>query len=194
MEAVEEDRRQSKIAGINKIAQKTLDSANDVVGIISSINSLANDKEIKRIKAKQAAGEKLSRAEEKRLIRDEKNKRKIALAEIAIDTAKGVAAAVASGAALPFPLNIPAIISGVGAVLANAATAAKIINEPLPDFGGGATGGATDSIQETNTAPVINPVTEGSTFLNEPTQVVVTEQDITNAQTSVNVIEQEATF
>jgi hypothetical protein len=31
-------------------------------------------------------------------------------------------------------------------------------------------------------------------LLNEPTKVVVTEQDITSAQSSVSVIEQEATF
>ena len=195
MADLDEERRQSKIANIEAIAQKTLNSAKDVVGIIGSINSLANDKEIKRIKAKQSAGEKLSRAEEKRLIRDEKNKRKIALAEIAIDTAKGVAAAVASGASMPFPANIPAIIAGVAAVLANAATAAKIINEPLPDFGGGG-GGSSEAggVSATDSAPTINPVQEGSTLLNEPTKVTVTEQDITNAQTSVSVIEQEATF
>lgn len=191
---LDEERNQARLNKIQESAGKTLDSAQSVVDIVGSINSLANDKEIKRIKAKQSAGEKLSRAEERRLIKDEKNKRKIALAEIAIDTAKGVAAAVASGAALPFPANIPAIISGVAAVLANAATAAGIINEPLPDFGGSGGASATDSIGETNTAPTINPVSEGSTLLNEPTKVVVTEQDITNAQSSVSVIEQEATF
>lgn len=194
MAELDEERRQAKIAKIKKIADETLDSAQSVVDIVGSINSLANDKEIKRIKDKQAAGERLSKAEEKRLIKAEKNKRKIALAEIAIDTARAIAGAVASGASVGFPANIPAIIAGVASVLANAATAASIIGEPLPDVSSGGGSTSAGEIQETNTAPTINPVSEGSTLLNEPTKVVVTEQDITSAQNSVSVIEQEATF
>jgi hypothetical protein len=194
MAKIQEEERQARIAKIKEIADATLDSAQSVVDIVGSINSLANDKEIKRIQDKQAAGEKLTKAEEKRLIKAEKTKRKIALAEIAIDTARAIAGAVASGASVGFPANIPAIIAGVASVLANVATAANIIGEPLPDVSSGGGSTSAGEIQETNTAPTINPVSEGSTLLNEPTKVVVTEQDITNAQTSVSVIEQEATF
>lgn len=194
MAKIQEEERQARIAKIKEIADATLDSAQSVVDIVGSINSLANDKEIKRIQDKQAAGEKLTKAEEKRLIKAEKTKRKIALAEIAIDTARAIAGAVASGASVGFPANIPAIIAGVASVLANVATAAGIIGEPLPDVSSGGGSTSASEIQETETAPTINPVSEGSTLLNEPTKVVVTEQDITNAQTSVSVIEQEATF
>lgn len=188
-----EEERQTKIANQKKIADETINTAESTIKAIEAINSLTNQKELDRIKAKQEAGERLSKSEQKRLIKEEKVKRAFAVAQIAIDTSRAVSAAVASGAAVPFPFNIPAIVSGVAAVLTNVASAAKILNAPLPSFGGGGESSVAN-IQETESAPQLNPVTEGSTLLNQPTKVVVLEQDISNAQSSVNVIEQEATF
>jgi len=94
---------------------------------------------------------------------------------------------------VPIPGNIPAIISGVGAVLANVASANKILSEPLPTFDDPTSSGG--ALEETGEqAPDINAINQGSTFLNEPSQVYVVESDITNTQNSVNVIEQQATI
>jgi len=189
-----EEERLAKIENQKKIADETINTAESTIKAIEAINSLSNQKELNRIKKKQEAGEKLTKAEEKRLIKEEKTKRAFAVAQIAIDTARAISSAVASGAAIPFPGNIPAIVAGVAAVLTNVASASKILGESLPTFGGGGGADASGGVQETQQAPQLNPITEGSTLLNQPTKVVVLEQDITSAQSSVNVIEQEATF
>ncbi len=195
-----EEQRASDIAkqeAIQAQADQVIESAKDVLNIVGTIQELGNRKEINRIKEKQKAGEKLSRAEKKRLINDEKQKRAIAVAEIAIDTARAIAKAVASGAGVPFPGNIPAIISGVGAVLANVASATKVLNAPLPSFDSATAGTGAEDLGGNNsqTAPSINTNQNGSTILNEPpTQVYVLESDITSTQNNVNVIEQQATI
>lgn len=187
---VEKDARQEQ-------ADQLVASAQEVISIVSNIQSLANSKELNRIKEKQKAGEQLSKAEIKRLVNDEKQKRAIAVAEIAIQTAVGIAKAVSAGAGLLFPANIPAIISGVGAVLAGVASASKILNAPLPSFDSPSVGGGSDSLGAGagQSAPNIQGNANGSTILNEPpTQVVVLESDITSVQNNVSVIEQQATI
>jgi len=52
----------------------------------------------------------------------------LALAEIAYNTGKALAAGIASAAAQPFPANIAAIATTVGTILANIAQATKIVN------------------------------------------------------------------
>ncbi len=192
-----EEERLANIARAKAKADQVIESAQDVLNIVGTLQELGNKKEINRIKEKQKAGEKLSRAEKKRLINDEKQKRAIAVAEIAIDTARAIAKAVASGAGVPFPANIPAIISGVGAVLANVASATKVLNAPLPSFDSATAGTGAEDLGGNNsqTAPSINTNQNGSTILNEPpTQVYVLESDITSTQNNVNVIEQQATI
>jgi hypothetical protein len=192
-----EEERLARIARAKEQADQVIESAQDVLNIVGTIQELGNKKEINRIKEKQKAGEKLSRAEKKRLINDEKQKRAIAVAEIAIDTARAIAKAVASGAGVPFPANIPAIISGVGAVLANVASASKILSAPLPSFDSSSGSDVADSLggDSSQDAPSINTNRNGSTILNEPpTQVVVLESDITSTQNNVSVIEQQATI
>lgn len=178
-------------------ADQLVASAQEVISIISDIQSIANSAELKRIKEKQKAGEKLSKAEIKRLVNDEKQKRALAVAEIAIQTAVGIAKAVSAGAGLLFPANIPAIISGVAAVMSGVASATKILSAPLPTFDSPSAGGGGGGLDNggVENAPSINPNQSGSTLLNqEPTQVFVVESDITNTQSDVNVIVEEATI
>lgn len=52
----------------------------------------------------------------------------LALAQIAFNTASAITSAVAAGAGLVFPANLPAIATGVTAVLTNFAAARKILN------------------------------------------------------------------
>ena len=196
-----DDERQAKLdeerQARQEQAEQVIASAQEVVSIVGDLQSIANSAELKRIKDKQSAGEKLSRAEMKRLVNDEKQKRALAVAEIAIQTAVGIAKAVAAGAGLVFPANIPAIISGVGAVLSGVASATKVLNAPLPSFDSPTSGDVAGGLggDSAQNAPNLNPNENGSTVLNqEPTQVFVVESDITNTQNAVNVIVEEATI
>ena len=58
---------------------------------------------------------------------------------------------------------------------------------------GGGTGGGTDT-GGTDTVPDLDPLGFGSTLLNQPNKVYVTETDITATQGKVSVIEASATF
>ena len=191
-EALKEANKQ-KLDSTMSYVNGSLDSAQDLVNIAESLNSAFHSREVQRIKDKQKNGEKLTASEQKRLDKEAKMQRAFAIAQLAIDTAKGIAGAVSSGASQPYPLNIIAIVTGVAAVLANLAAASKALKAPLPSVGGGGIeSAASDQEQQTN-APVINEFETGSSLLNAPQQVVVVE-DINNGQQSVQAIESVATF
>lgn len=197
-EALDKETFETRIAQQKELADKTIESANELISIVESINSIANDKEIARIKKKQEAGEKLTKKEIKRLENQQKIEKAIAIAKVATDTAKGISAAVAAGAGLPFPANIPAIISGVSAVLAGVAQASKIINAPAVDTSSvsqtSASGGL-DTQGVSADAPNTDIFNTGSTLLNAPpTKVYVLEQDISDSQGNVAAIKQQATY
>lgn len=177
--------------------QQAFDNAEKVIGIAENLNTLLSSKELKRIAAKQKAGEALTKKEIQQLKNEEKRQKAFALAQIASDTARGISGAVAAGAGLPFPANIPAILAGISAVLAGAVQAQTVLGESSSiDFGtaSGGAGGVDLSTEETG-QPNIRQIESGSTLLNqEPTQVYVVESDITNTQNSVNAIVQQATF
>jgi hypothetical protein len=91
---IEEKYRQEKEAKDKELREQqvaaTIESAEHLISIVESINSIANDKEIARIKKKQEAGEKLTNSEIKRLQRQQKIEKAVAIAQIAIDTAKAI--------------------------------------------------------------------------------------------------------
>lgn len=73
----------------------------------------------------------------------------LALAEVAVQTGVAVAKGIASASAVPFPGNIPAILSTIATVLANSATATSIIKSAKFATGGYVSGpgdGTSDSI------------------------------------------------
>jgi len=125
------------------------------------------------------------------------NKR-LQIAQAIIQTYQGANAIFASAAANPATVLFPAqpfIAAGIAIAngLANVATISKQQfqssspgggGNKAPDFSGG--GGA---------APQLSPVTNTSTIVPQgPTQVFVTETDITNTQNQVNVIQGQATL
>ena len=65
----------------------------------------------------------------------------LALLEIATNTAMGIAGAVKAGAGVPFPANLPAIASGIGAVLAGMAGAKSALAQAPAFAMGGIVGG-----------------------------------------------------
>jgi hypothetical protein len=112
-----------------------------------------------------------------------------ALAQIAIDTAKGISGAVAQAQAVPFPANIGAIAIGVSTVLANIARAKQILGES------GNTASAPEAANVPQLFTVNNQSLRNAGIPNVGNQrVYVVESDITNAQGRVKVNRQTSVF
>lgn len=133
-------------------------------------------------------------------IKDEEKREKIrkalAIAQIAVDTARGISAAVAAGAGVPFPGNIPAIISGVSAVLAGIVQAKGVLgsSDATPSVegaisGASAGGGGVPLNNISNTAALVDQQQQEMT-----TQVVVLESDITTTQENVTAVSELSSF
>ena len=187
-------------------AENIIAGATAVVNIIDSINTIANKKEIDRIKKKQEAGEKLSKKEENKLKRDIAMQKAFAIAKIAIDTASALTSAIAgaaSSAAAAGPAAVaftPVFIATqIATVLGAVGSALAIINAPTPAIGGGggAGGGSGDSTEDAPdpTPPDTELFKTGQSILNQPPmKVYVLEQDISDTQSNVAQIKQQATF
>ena len=199
-----EEKRAQKLADAQAQAQALIGIAQSFHDIASTISELANSKELNRIKKKQDAGEELTKAEIKLLIKAEKTKRALAVSQIAIDTATSIASVIAgatsaaatTGPAAPFVLA-GYIASGIASVLGSMASASKILSAPMPDF---QTPTPTDPNEgsdedEDLDAPDTDLFKTGSTLLNEGMgKVYVLEQDITDTQNNVASIKDQATF
>jgi len=121
----------------------------------------------------------------------------LAVAQIAIDTAKAITGAIAQAQSVPYPANLVAIATGVAAVVAGIASAVSTLNSAnVP--GGSA---ATPTAPQVATAPAIQQATAGTTELGgveqaqlAPIQAYVVETEVTGNQNNVNQIESQATF
>jgi hypothetical protein len=121
----------------------------------------------------------------------------LAVAQIAIDTAKAIVGAIAQAQSVPYPGNLVAIATGVAAVVAGIASAVSTLNSAnVP--GGSA---ATPTAPQVATAPAIQQATAGTTELGgveqaqlAPIQAYVVETEVTGNQNNVNQIESQATF
>ena len=201
---VEKNKRLEQIAQIEAERQATLEGAKNILSIVDSINTLAFQRDIERIKAKQDAGEKLSKDEVKRLKRDEQIRKAFAVAQIAIDTASSISSAIAGataaaaaagpGAVVATPLFIA---SQIATVLGAFTQVAAILRAPSPSFGSVDSSVPTlpDSRGATEDAPNTDLFNTGTTLLNmPPIKVAVLEQDITDTQTTVAEIKEQASF
>jgi hypothetical protein len=121
----------------------------------------------------------------------------LAIAQIAIDTAKAIVGAIAQAQSVPYPGNLVAIATGVAAVVAGIASAVSTLNSAnVP--GGSA---ATPTAPQVATAPAIQQATAGTTELGgveqaqlAPIQAYVVETEVTGNQNNINQIESQATF
>lgn len=129
----------------------------------------------------------------------------LAVVQIGIDTAKGISSAVAAGAGIPFPGNIPAIITGVSAVLSGIVAAKAALSDtgvsapstPSPSFDTSAGGGTSAPL-----TPTSSSVGNTSTTISESGQVVapmvvkayVVESEMTQTQLHIKSIEDKAKF
>jgi hypothetical protein len=121
----------------------------------------------------------------------------LAVAQIAIDTAKAIVGAIAQAQSVPYPGNLVAIATGVAAVIAGIASAVTTLNSA--DVGGG--NAPPPSPPPTVTAPAMQQATAGTTELGgvgqaqlAPIQAYVVETELTGNQNNVNQIESQATF
>jgi len=129
----------------------------------------------------------------------------LAVVQIGIDTAKGISSAVAAGAGIPFPGNIPAIITGVSAVLSGIVAAKAALSDtgvsapstPSPSFDTGTGGGTSAPL-----TPTSSNVGSTSTTISESGQVVapmvvkayVVESEMTQTQLHVKSIVDKSQF
>lgn len=124
----------------------------------------------------------------------EKVKKKLALAQIAIDTAQAISGGIRAAAGIQFPGNLIAFIPTLTTILANMAKAKALLGSSASGVGGGGDlGSAASGAGIGGNAVRINPVSNTSTMLGDQ-QVVVAEGDITNVQNKVMVAEGQATF
>jgi O-acetylhomoserine/O-acetylserine sulfhydrylase-like pyridoxal-dependent enzyme len=125
----------------------------------------------------------------------------LAIGEIIVNTQREIAGIFASYSTIPGGQAI-AIPLVTAAKIRAATSIASIVASSLTKFkggGGGSIGGASvggGSIAGAGaTAPSLGAITNTSTLIGqEPTQVFVTETDITNVQNQVAVIETQATI
>ena len=121
----------------------------------------------------------------------------LAIAQIAIDTAKAITGAIAQAQSVPYPGNLVAIATGVAAVVAGIASAVQTLN--TADVPGGTAQPPT--APQVTSAPAVQQATAGTTELGgaeqaqlAPIQAYVVETEVTGNQNNVNQIESQATF
>ena len=121
----------------------------------------------------------------------------LAVAQIAIDTAKAIVGAIAQAQSVPYPGNLVAIATGVAAVIAGIASAVTTLNSA--DVGGASA--AQPQAPQVTSAPAVQQATSGTTELGgaeqaqlAPIQAFVVETEVTGNQNNVNQIESQANF
>lgn len=127
--------------------------------------------------------------------KSEKLQRAMAIAQLAIDTARAISSAIASVKVAVTPVDYGLqVVAAVAIVAANIAQAAKLLGAKNPATGGGE-GGAPDmadtGLLNGNNAP---GVPSGPQSTPVPQQVFVTETDISGILWQVNVIESLSTI
>jgi hypothetical protein len=125
-----------------------------------------------------------------------------ALTQILINSAQAVSGAIKAGAGIPFPANLGAIATGVGAVLSGIASAKNIFKKAGGTDAGGTESVNIDSSTRTETAiqglgnliPNVQGI-DATTFGSvAPVQAYVVENDISNAQALQEELDIQATL
>lgn len=125
-------------------------------------------------------------------VKREKVKKKLAIAQLAIDTARSISAGIAAAAGIPFPGNIIAFAPTIAAILGNIAQAKNLLSS-AGATSAGSLGSAGASSSSAGGGVGINPVSNTSTIIGDQTAVVEV-VEINNKQKQVGVIEASATF
>jgi len=162
-----------------KIQQSKFDAASGVLGAIGDLVAASGEQSKEAVVLQKA----------------------IAVAQIAIDTAKAVSGAIAQAQSVPYPANLVAIATGVAAVIGGIASAVTTLNSaPI----GGATAPAPKDANAAIASAQAPSVAQVSTSTTElagaqqaqlaPIQAFVVETEVTGNQNNINQIESQATF
>ncbi len=191
-----EEEEAAKTAARQQSVNSAIDGAKSLASIADSLNTLFHKKELDRIKQKQKAGEKLTKAEEKRLKKEEAIQKAFVIAKLAIDTATAISGIIAASTAGDPYTYAARVAAGIASILAGMATAYDALG------GGSAPSSVSANVPSTiedednnqTSAPIIDEFETGSSLLNDPQKVFVVESDITNVQNNVASIEDSFTY
>ena len=184
-------------------ANQAIDTAQNILG---SLNQIANEEITaqqqaldEQLESGEISQEEYDKATAKLNKEREKKNKRTALAQILIDTAQSIAGAIKAGAGVPFPGNLLAIATGVGAALSGIASAKAVMNS----VGGGGDdggGGGDETVdltpqggqgaQDINMENIDAPTLGGS----QPAQAYVVESDISDAQALQEELDIQATL
>jgi hypothetical protein len=198
--AIQQEGRDKELAILEEHAKKQKAIEDKAV---ADVKKVEEDKKKLRMDGMTAAGSILGAIDQLVAASGNNSKEAVALqktlavAQIAIDTAKAIVGAIAQAQSVPYPGNLVAIATGVAAVVAGIASAVSTLNSAnVP--GGSA---ATPTAPQVATAPAIQQATAGTTELGgveqaqlAPIQAYVVETEVTGNQNNVNQIESQATF
>lgn len=175
---------EEKIKATNRFTEEYLSNLEER----NAANQANIDKAQAGLDVLNAASDLFIKDEKKR----EKVKKKLAAAQLAIDTARAISSGIASASAVPFPGNIAAILSIVATVLANVAQAKNLLSSAGANVGDLGSAASAASSGGAGGGVPINPVSNTSTMLGDQ-KVYVTEADISKTQKKVKTIESWAT-
>ena len=187
---------------------QSVDSIQGMLDSISQIQQTNAQENIAALDAELEAGNiSQEEYEERRMEIEEESlrrQRRAAMIQILIDTAMAVAGAIKQAQSVPFPANLGAIIAGVGAVMAGIANARATLseagetggNDTGGDFGGGGGGGAEEGVEDLVTSMIPSQLIENlsGSETSQPLQAYVIENDISNAQSLQEELENQATL
>ncbi len=207
--AIDDEVALKRQENLNLALQQTVQAGTDILGSMSSIaqtneakQKKSLDKQLKEGTISQEKYDKnIKKIEEQAL----KRKKKLAILDILISTAQGVAGAIKGAMVMPFPLNIAALATGVASVLAGIASAKAVLAEvpggddggdvAVDTGGGGGEGGSDPSQIGGDLVPNMENVDQ-PTLGGEPStvQAYVVENDISNAQSLQQDLETQSTL
>jgi len=200
IQAIRQEFKDKELAALEEQAKKKKDIEDKAV---ADVKKAEEDKKKLRMDGMNAAGSILGAIDQLVAASGKNSKEAVALqktlavAQIAIDTAKAIVGAIAQAQSVPYPGNLVAIATGVAAVVAGIASAVTTLNSA--DVGGASA--PPPPSPSTVSAPAIQQATSGTTELGgveqaqlAPIQAFVVETEVTGNQNNVNQIESQANF
>ena len=198
--AIQQEGRDNELAALEEHAKKQKAIEDKAV---ADVKKAEEDKKKLRMDGMTAAGSILGAIDQLVAASGKNSKEAVALqktlavAQIAIDTAKAIVGAIAQAQSVPYPGNLVAIATGVAAVVAGIASAVTTLNSA--DVGGASA--PPPQAPQVTSAPAVQQATSGTTELGgaeqaqlAPIQAFVVETEVTGNQNNVNQIESQANF
>jgi hypothetical protein len=200
IQAIRQEFKDKELAALEEQAKKKKELEDKAV---ADVKKAEEDKKKLRMDGMNAAGSILGAIDQLVSASGKNSKEAVALqktlavAQIAIDTAKAIVGAIAQAQSVPYPGNLVAIATGVAAVVAGIASAVTTLNSA--DVGGASA--AQPQAPQVTSAPAVQQATAGTTELGgaeqaqlAPIQAFVVETEVTGNQNNVNQIESQANF